>query len=93
MNERDFIDLAQLLLAHNTEAAWRSAISRAYDAAFHVARRLLTSMNFGIPRADRAHAYLWMHLATSGDEMRREERDTPTMAPGIRDGLCRKELL
>jgi hypothetical protein len=32
MNPRDFLDVADELLAGSTEASWRSAVSRAYDA-------------------------------------------------------------
>jgi hypothetical protein len=55
MNWRDFLSLATRLAAATTEADWRTAVSRAYYAAFHVARRLLTDLNFTVPRADRAH--------------------------------------
>jgi uncharacterized protein (UPF0332 family) len=67
MNPRDFLILAQALAGQTTEAAWRSAISRAYYAAFHVARTLLASLRFVVPRADRAHAYLWLRLHNCGD--------------------------
>src|SRR5438477_485799 len=42
MNWRDFLSLAARLAADVTEADWRAAVSRAYYAAFHVARQLLT---------------------------------------------------
>ncbi len=48
------------------EADWRTAVSRAYYSAFHVARQLLTSCGFLVPRADRAHAYLYLRLGNSG---------------------------
>ena len=67
MNERDFLDLARLLATHTTEAAWRSAVSRAYYAAFHVARQLLSDLGFTVPRADRAHQYLVFRLSNCGD--------------------------
>src|SRR5260370_1590746 len=66
MDFRDYLRLAIALRDGTTEAEWRSASSRAYYAAFHVARRLLLSLNFGVPRADRAHAYLWLRLANAG---------------------------
>src|SRR5205823_4843633 len=34
--------------------------------AFHVARRLLLNLGFAVPRADRAHAYLWLRLGNAG---------------------------
>src|SRR5947209_2642605 len=48
------------------EVDWRSAVSRAYYAAFHTARDLLRRCGFVVPRADRAHAYLQMRLFNSG---------------------------
>jgi len=67
MNSRDFLSLAQRLVSEAAEVSWRSAVSRAYYAAFHVARELLEDMGFAVPRADRAHAYLWRHLSNCGD--------------------------
>jgi hypothetical protein len=67
MNWRDFVSLAARLAANTTEADWRSAVSRAYYAAFHMARRLLTDLNFAIPRADRAHQYLAFRLSNCGE--------------------------
>jgi uncharacterized protein (UPF0332 family) len=66
MNPRDILDVATTLIAGMSEAEWRSAVSRAYYAAFHVARRLLLQCGFAVPRADQAHAYLWLRLANSG---------------------------
>src|SRR5262249_6282506 len=45
---------------------WRTAVSRAYYASFHVARNLLRQCGFVVPRADQAHAYLWQRLANCG---------------------------
>jgi uncharacterized protein (UPF0332 family) len=67
MNERDFLTLARFLAARPEEAAWRSAVSRGYYAAFHVARLLLEDLGFTVPRADRAHGYRWLRLANCGD--------------------------
>ena len=67
MNPRDFLDVANALIVGATEAAWRSAVSRAYYAAFHAARRLLRDLGFRTPRADQAHAYLWLRLSNCGD--------------------------
>jgi uncharacterized protein (UPF0332 family) len=41
MTGRDFLALAMQLAGGGSEAEWRSATSRAYYAAFHVARELL----------------------------------------------------
>jgi uncharacterized protein (UPF0332 family) len=43
-----------------------AAVSRAYYAVFHTARRLLRQCGFVVPRADQAHAYLSLRLANSG---------------------------
>jgi len=50
MNWRDFLSLAAQLAGDMAEADWRTAVSRAYYAAFHVARRLLADLNFTVPR-------------------------------------------
>jgi hypothetical protein len=67
MNWRDFLPLAARLAGGSTEAEWRSAVSRAYYTAFHVARRLLSDLRFTVPRADRAHQYLVFRLGNSGE--------------------------
>ncbi len=67
MTGSEFLTLANALLAEPTEAAWRSAVSRAYYAAFHTARLLLRDLGFRTPRADQAHAYLWLRLSNCGD--------------------------
>ncbi len=67
MDARDYLRLAEKLVTGSTEAEWRSAVSRAYYAAFHVARRLLLSCGLKVPRLDRVHAYLWRRLANCGD--------------------------
>jgi hypothetical protein len=59
--------LARRLASASTEPEWRSAVSRAYYAAFHVARQLLEDLGFRVPYADRAHAYLWLRLHNCGD--------------------------
>ena len=66
MDFRDFLPLADTLAKGTTEAEWRSASSRAYYAAFHVARQLLLALNFRVPQADRAHGYLWLRLSNAG---------------------------
>ena len=69
MNWRDFLSLADRLAADTTEADWRTAVSRAYYAAFHVARRLLADLNFAVPRADRAHQFLVFRLSNCGESV------------------------
>lgn len=63
----DFLILAEAWISAATEAEWRSAVSRAYYAAFHVGRQLLRGLGFQVPRGDRAHAYLWLRLSNCGD--------------------------
>src|SRR5439155_114820 len=67
MNWRDFLPLANRLATAASEADWRTAMSRAYYAAFHVARHLFSDLNFAVPRADRAHQYLVFRLSNSGE--------------------------
>jgi uncharacterized protein (UPF0332 family) len=67
MTGHDFLSLASRLAAGPTEADWRSAASRAYYAAFHVARQLLQDLRFRVPHADQAHRHLWLRLSNSGD--------------------------
>src|SRR5436305_11388317 len=66
MNWREFLALGNRLATGTTEADWRTAVSRAYYAAFHVARQLLADLNFTVPRADRAHQYLVFRLSNCG---------------------------
>jgi uncharacterized protein (UPF0332 family) len=66
MKGRDFLTLANTLAAGKTEAEWRSAVSRAYYAAFHVARELFESLGFQVPRSDRAHNYIAIRLQNCG---------------------------
>jgi uncharacterized protein (UPF0332 family) len=66
MNPRDFLDVADALIEGSSEAEWRSAVSRAYYAAFHIARQLLRQCGFQVPEADQAHAYLWLRLSNCG---------------------------
>jgi uncharacterized protein (UPF0332 family) len=66
ISPRDFMDVADVLITGAHEADWRSGVSRAYYSAFHAARLLLRACGFEVPRADQAHAYLWLRLANSG---------------------------
>ena len=62
MTGRDFLALAARLAAGPAEADWRTAASRAYYAAFHTARQLLSDLGFTVPREERAHKYLSFRL-------------------------------
>jgi uncharacterized protein (UPF0332 family) len=66
MNPREFLDVADDLAAGIREGDWRSAVSRAYYAAFHVARRLLRGGGFVVPSGDQVHAYCWLRLSNAG---------------------------
>jgi uncharacterized protein (UPF0332 family) len=80
MNWRDFLQLASRLATGITEADWRTAVSRAYYAAFHIARRLFTDLNFAVPRADRAHQYLVFRLSNCGESaVEQAGRDLETL--------------
>jgi uncharacterized protein (UPF0332 family) len=80
MNWRDFLALATRLAAGATEADWRTAVSRAYYAAFHVARRVFADLNFTVPRADRAHQYLVFRLSNCGESaVEQSGRDLETL--------------
>jgi uncharacterized protein (UPF0332 family) len=65
MDPHDYLEVAWSFLEGDREAEWRSAVSRAYYAAFHVARQLLAQCGFAVPRADQAHAYLWLRLSNA----------------------------
>jgi uncharacterized protein (UPF0332 family) len=67
MNPREFLGSALRLATSTEEADWRSAVSRAYYAAFHVACQLMEGFGFTVPNADRAHGYLWLRLQNCGD--------------------------
>jgi len=80
MNWRTFVTLAARLATGTTEADWRSAVSRAYYASFHVARQLLSDLRFTVPRADRAHQYLVFRLSNGGDpDVAQAGRDLETL--------------
>ncbi len=66
MNPRDFLDVADELAGGLREADWRSAASRAYYAAFHLARAVLRQCGFSVPQGEQAHVYLSLRLANSG---------------------------
>ena len=83
---RDFLGIASALARDTSEAAWRSAVSRAYYAAFHVARELLESMGFSVPHGDRAHGYLWLRLQNCCDSLTQDAGRDLKMLRGDRNG-------
>jgi uncharacterized protein (UPF0332 family) len=62
-----FLTQAQRLASAAAEEDWRTATSRAYYAAFHIASIFMTKLGFAVPNAERAHAYLWLRLQNCGD--------------------------
>ncbi len=62
----DFLKVAERSAIGATESDWRTAVSRAYYAAFHEARDFLAALGFQTPRADLAHAFLWRRLQNGG---------------------------
>jgi uncharacterized protein (UPF0332 family) len=66
MNPRDFLTVADEWTTGAREAEWRSAVSRGYYAAFHVARQLLEQNGFAVPDGPQGHGYLWLRLANAG---------------------------
>jgi uncharacterized protein (UPF0332 family) len=61
----DFLDLAEDLATGNDEAAWRSAISRAYYAVLHVAYRALPSPQQAAISHRDTHRVTWQLYAAS----------------------------
>jgi uncharacterized protein (UPF0332 family) len=91
-----FLDLAKELAARPAEANQRSAVSRAYYAAFHEARRYLmrTRADLHVPRDGSAHQMVWNALkeglreekgaAMHGERLRRQ-RIAADYEAGTRD--------
>jgi uncharacterized protein (UPF0332 family) len=67
MDFREFMQVAELLADEGSESCARSAVSRAYYAAFHVGRDSLEQTGFTAPRADRAHAFVFLRLSNASD--------------------------
>ena len=65
MDGASLLDVADRLLEGETEADWRSAVSRAYYAAFHVGRQLLLDCGFRLPRGEQSHAAMSLRLGNA----------------------------
>jgi hypothetical protein len=63
MGGTDFLHLAVRLSGGATEAQWRSAVSRAYYGAFHLARDFVESCGVTLPKTAEAHDKLQWCLA------------------------------
>jgi uncharacterized protein (UPF0332 family) len=76
-----FIRVAEKLAPSRDEAERRTAISRAYYAAFHAARDFFEDLDFRVPRADAAHAYLSRRLpaASSAPQLVAAGNDLSTL--------------
>lgn len=69
MEPRQFLYLAERLAEHGAYPVdFRSAISRAYYAAFHFGLILLREMGFSIVQNASAHEEIYQHLNNSGDD-------------------------
>ena len=67
MNGAEYIDFAAKIAATYSHAAsCRSAISRAYYGAFHLAKSLLDQLGSGPPRNANAHVFVQHRLANCG---------------------------
>jgi uncharacterized protein (UPF0332 family) len=55
MNHQEFMKLAERLAVEHGPAEWRSAVSRAYYAAFHAGRSLVQACGIRIPETAEAH--------------------------------------
>ncbi len=67
MDPKDFLRVANDLAQSNKAAELRSAVSRAYYAAFHVARKLLVDMGFEISKGSGAHGDICNYLGNAAN--------------------------
>ncbi len=67
MEPKDFLQVANDLAKSDEAAELRSAVSRAYYAAFHVARKLLVDMGFQISKGPGAHGDVCKYLGNAGN--------------------------
>jgi uncharacterized protein (UPF0332 family) len=63
----DFLDLASQLVAIGTEAAFRTAVSRAYYSAFHAAVSLIKEAGVSLPVGPESHQKVRFCLMESGE--------------------------
>lgn len=67
MAPTDFLELAARLMADGTEAAYRTAVSRAYYGAFHAAVMLIKEMGVSLPIGPESHQKVRYCLMESGE--------------------------
>ena len=68
MTGNDFLLLAAELSQGASESYWRSATSRAYYAAFHVAREALESNQIPVPESAPGHERVYRCLNNAGED-------------------------
>ena len=66
MTGDDFLILAGKLATNSDEASLRSAVSRAYYGAFHLAIQFLDDIERPVPQNANAHVYVARQLQRSG---------------------------
>lgn len=62
----EFLDCARRYALSQTEGDWRSAVSRAYYAIFHLFREWFRSHGLKLGNGAQAHSNLYFGLANSG---------------------------
>ena len=67
MDPREFYILASRLSAGPGPAEFRSAVSRAYYAAFHIGSQLLDALGFKVSAGSGGHGEVRNHLHNCGD--------------------------
>ncbi|PIV05354.1 MAG: hypothetical protein COS57_07240 [Syntrophobacterales bacterium CG03_land_8_20_14_0_80_58_14] len=67
MDPRDFLDLAKKLSGGSTAAEYRTAISRAYYATYHVGAAFLKDIGCPISAGPQAHGEVRNDLSNCGD--------------------------
>jgi uncharacterized protein (UPF0332 family) len=68
-----YLNTARSLAANtNDEAALRSAVSRAYYAAFGLASLRAVAENKHVPSTGEAHAVVWKHFESASDRFRKK---------------------
>ncbi len=64
----EFLNLATRLQSGGNEASHRSAVSRAYYAAFHAAKKYVQTKSGPFGKTDQIHRKTWGFLAQSNDQ-------------------------
>lgn len=67
MNPSDFLNISATLVGRGASGA-RSAVSRAYYGAFHLAADLLVELQCSCPTKQKSHKFIPMFLKSSTDD-------------------------